>query len=132
MSALFRLPAAVPHDPAIDAWFANDWNGLRQHVRPWFERLRGSGGDVRECLHDGQPTACIGDAAFAYVGAYNRHASIGFFHGADLDDPAGLLEGAGKAMRHVKLRWGAPVPEAALVALLDAAARDVRRRLADA
>jgi hypothetical protein len=55
--------------------------------------------------------------------------NIGFFHGAALDDPASLLEGAGKRMRHVKVRWRAPVDEAALNALIAAAYRDIRARL---
>ena len=37
-------------------------------------------------------------------GAY---VNVGFFHGAALDDPAGLLEGTGKRMRHVKAAPGA-------------------------
>ena len=99
---------------------------------PWFERLRGCGPDVRELLHDGWPTACVGDAAFAYVAAFSAHVNLGFFQGAELDDPAGLLQGAGKRMRHVKLRWGEPVNEAALNALIAAAYRDIRLRLTSA
>jgi hypothetical protein len=78
-------------------------------------------------LHDGRPTACVGDAAFAYVGAFSRHASVGFFHGAALADPAGLLEGSGKRMRHVRL--SGEVDEVALADLITAAYRDVRVRL---
>ena len=46
-----------------------------------------------------------------------------------LDDPAGLLEGAGKRMRHVKLRWGRPINDAALSELIAAAYRDIGVRL---
>ncbi len=49
--------------------------------------------------------------------------------GAELDDPAGLLEGTGKRMRHVKLRWGEAVNDTALNALIAAAYRDIRLRL---
>ena len=84
---------------------------------------------MRELIHDARPTACAGDAAFAYVDAYAEHANIGFFFGAFLDDPAGLLEGAGKRMRHVKLRVGRMPDEAALDRLVAAAYRDIRRRL---
>ena len=98
-------------------------------ARPWFERMRACGTDVRELVHDGCPTACVGDAAFGYVGAFSAHVNVGFFHGAALDDPAGLLEGAGKRMRHVKLRWGQPVDTAALNELIEAAYRDIRLRL---
>jgi len=126
---LFRLPSAVRHDSAVDAWFSQG-DPLRQMVQPWFERLRGLGPDLRELIHDRRPTACAGDAAFAYVDAFAAHASLGFFHGVDLADPAGLLQGAGKRMRHVKLSWGHPPDGAALGALIDAAYRDIRRRLA--
>jgi hypothetical protein len=80
-------------------------------------------------LHDGHPTACLDDAAFAYVDAFRAHANVGFFYGAALDDPARLLEGAGKRMRHVKLHWGRPVNDAALEDLIAAAYRDIRLRL---
>ncbi|MEJ6790474.1 DUF1801 domain-containing protein [Brevundimonas sp. BR2-1] len=98
-------------------------------AEPWFARMRACGADVREVMHDGCPTACIGDAAFGYVGAFKAHANVGFFHGASLGDPAGLLEGTGKGMRHVKLRWGHPVDTAALDTLIAAAYRDVLTRL---
>ena len=125
--ALFRLSGAVRQDKDIEAWFTGD--GLRLLAQPWFERMRGCGPDVREILHDGWPTACVDEAAFAYVAAFTQHANIGFFHGADLPDPVGLLTGSGKRMRHLKLRGGEPVDEAALGALIAAAYRDIRMRL---
>jgi hypothetical protein len=129
MEALFLLPSAVRRDPRIDEWFSTPDHELRQLARPWFERMRGCGPDVRELLQDYRPTACVGEAAFAYVDAFSAHANVGFFYGAELDDPAGLLEGAGKRMRHVKLRWGQPVNNAALAELVAAAYRDIRLRL---
>ncbi len=128
MDALFLLPGAARRDPGIEAWFA-DISPLRSMVQPWFERLRDCGPDVREIMHDHQPTACVGDAAFAYVDAFTAHANLGFFFGAFLDDPAGLLQGTGKRMRHVKLSWGQPVDEAALEVLVATAYRDIRARL---
>lgn len=130
MTALFRLSGARRDDPAVEAWFAVGDDGLRLLAKSWFEAVRASGPDVAELLHDGHPTACVRDAAFAYVAAFSAHVNLGFFHGADLPDPGGLLQGAGKAMRHVKLRWGEPVDEAALRALIAAAYRDIHARLA--
>ena len=98
-------------------------------VQPWFEQMRALGPDVREALHDHMPTACVGDAAFAYVNAFAVHAAVGFFHGSALADPAGLLEGGGKRMRHVKLRPGHEIDETALGALIEAAYADVKQRL---
>lgn len=129
MSELFRLPSAVRRDPNVEAWFSGGDVALRRMVQPWFTLMRDCGEDVRELLHDGHPTACVGDAAFAYVDAFSAHANVGFFHGAALADPAGLLEGSGKRMRHVKLRWGVQVDAAALHDLVSAAYRDICLRL---
>lgn len=124
---LFLLPGARRRHPDVDAWFQAA-DPLRDLVRPWFETLRALGPEIRETLHDGAPTACLGEAAFVYVNAFSAHAAVGFFHGADLADPRRLLEGAGKRMRHVKLRWGRPIDEAALAALIGAAYADIRTR----
>jgi hypothetical protein len=127
-----RFPSAVRRDPKVDAWFAAPDHELRRMAAPWFEQIRASGPDVRELLHDGCPTACVGDAAFAYVNAFAAHVNVGFFFGAMLPDPSALLQGVGKRMRHVKLRWGEPVNEPALSELIAAAYRDIRVRLKSA
>ena len=124
-----RFPSAIARDAAVDAWFASRAPQLGAIARTWFTRMRGRGADVRELLHDGHPTACVGDAAFAYTNAFTEHVNVGFFQGAALADPAGLLEGDGKYMRHVKLRPGVPVDTTALEALIEAAYHDVRARL---
>jgi hypothetical protein len=124
-----RFPSAARRDPAIDAWFAQPNHELRRMAQPWFEALRNAGPDVRELIHDGWPTTCAQDAAFAYVASFSAHANIGFYFGAELDDPAHLLEGAGKRMRHVKLRWGEDASAAAIQALIEAAYCDIKLRL---
>jgi len=129
MNKLFRFPSAARRDPSVSAWFAKPDDELRRLARPWFEQMRGCGADVRELLHDGHPTACVEDAAFGYVNAFRAHVNVGFFFGAALDDPAGLLEGTGKRMRHVKLRPGQHVDDAALSELIAAAYQHIRVRL---
>jgi len=126
--SLFRFAEAVRRDAGVEAWFARG-DALRGFALPWFERMRACGPDVRELMHDGCPTACVDDAAFAYVGAFTAHVNVGFFQGACLPDPAGLLQGTGKRMRHVKLHWGEPVNETALHALILAAYGDMRSRV---
>ncbi len=91
--------------------------------------MRRCGDDVRELLHDGHPTACVADAAFAYVNAFITHVNVGFFRGAELPDPGGLLEGTGKFMRHVKLRPENEVYATALLKLINAAYTDMKGRL---
>jgi hypothetical protein len=95
----------------------------------WFAVMRNCGDDVRELLHDGHPTACVTDAAFAYVNVFTAHVNVGFFRGAEIADPGRLLEGTGTLMRHVKLRPGRDVDAAALTKLIETAYTDMRRRL---
>jgi hypothetical protein len=123
---LLRFPTAVERDTAIDAWFESRPNELSAIARPWYERMRECGDDVRELLHDGHPTACVGDAAFGYVNAFTAHVNVGFFLGAHLADPAGLLSGTGKNMRHVKLRPGTEINGEALATLIQAAYSGVK------
>lgn len=127
---LFTLSGAKRNEPAIEDWFAAKPSLLASMARTWFERMRGCGPDVRELLHDGCPVACVQDAAFAYVNVFSSHVNVGFFNGAHLDDPAGLLEGSGKRMRHVKLRPAANPDVAALGRLIEVAYVDVKRRIA--
>ena len=126
---LLRYDGTVRRDPHIEAWFARS-DPHRLTVQDWFDRMRVCSPDVRELLHDGCPVACVGDAPFAYVNAFKAHANVGFYMGAMLPDPAGLLEGQGKRMRHVKIRPGEELDEKALAALIAAAYQDIRRRLA--
>jgi hypothetical protein len=103
---LLRFNGAVKRDPAIDAWMKEHAGELGAIAHQWFEVMRKCGDEVRELLHDGCPVACLGDAPFGYVNVFTSHVNIGFFHGASLSDPARLLQGNGKSMRHVKLRPG--------------------------
>jgi hypothetical protein len=129
MSQLFRFPNSVRRDPAIEVWMRERSEELGAIARRWFEVMRESGDDVRELLHDGHPTACAGDAAFAYVNAFKAHVNVGFFRGAEISDPGQLLEGTGKFMRHVKLRPDRDVDTAALMKLIETAYTDMKRRL---
>lgn len=129
MDGILRLTGAVKHDAAIDEWFKVRRNERSKAAQEWFLRIRQCGPDVRELIHDGCPVGCVQDAPFAYVNVFSLHASVGFFQGHALADPAGLLEGSGKRMRHVKLRAGAMPDPLALQALVLAAYLDIKERL---
>jgi hypothetical protein len=127
---LFRLSGGVRRHPAVEAWLAEGPSELRSIARKRFVEMRQCGDDVRELIHDGCPVACVEDAAFGYVNTFKSHVNVGFFLGAFLDDPAGLLQGSGKYMRHVKLQPGGTVSAAALGNLIGAAYTDIQARLA--
>lgn len=126
---MLRFNGAVERDPAIDAWMKANAGELGAIAHRWFEVMRNCGDEVRELVHDGCPVACLGDAPFAYVNVFTEHVNVGFFHGASLPDPARLLQGTGKFMRHVKLKPGTPTNAAALNALIEAAYSDIKARV---
>jgi hypothetical protein len=126
---LLTFDGAVERDPAIDAWMKKHAGELGAIAQQWFEVMRKCGDEVRELLHDGCPTACLGDVPFGYVNVYTSHVNVGFFHGAALPDPARLLQGAGKFMRHVKLKPGTATNEAALTKLIETAYLHIKARV---
>ncbi len=69
----------------------------------------------------------IGDL-WAGVAPHGRHVNLQLTNGAQIDDPAGPVEGTGKRIRHVKLHSGAAAmtPE-----LHDVLRRSLERHLAD-
>jgi hypothetical protein len=126
---LLRFDGAVERDPAIDRWMQEHAGVLGVIAQQWFEVMRRCGDEVRELLHDGCPVACLGDVPFAYVNVFTSHVNVGFFQGASLPDPARLLQGAGRFMRHVKLRPGTATNAAALHRLIETAYADMKARV---
>ncbi len=128
-SEWLRFNGAVERDPAIDAWMKQHGGELGALAHQWFEVMRKCGDEVRELLHDGCPVACFGDAPFGYVNVFTAHVNVGFFHGAALPDPARLLQGTGRSMRHVKLRPGTAADAASLNRLIETAYADIKARV---
>ena len=132
MHRLFLLTGSAKRDPTVHAWMNQQPEELRAIAQRWFEVIRNCGDDVRELIHDDAPTACVSDAAFAYVDAFTAHVNVGFFDGAELPDPTALLEGTGKFMRHVKLKPGQNIDSGALTSLIESAYAEITRRTRDA
>lgn len=127
---MFTLNDTRPRHPEVEAWLTARTGEVGEISRDLFSLVRKLAPGATEVMHDGQATACCGDAAFVYVGAYKAHVNLGFFHGAELTDPAGLLEGSGIRMRHVKFKPGKLPPPDAVEALIIEAWRDIRDRAA--
>ena len=66
---------------------------------------------------------------YCYIMPQKRWVNLGFFYGAELPDPNGLLEGTGKRLRHVKVRSLAAVDDPALRTLIEAALTERRAAL---
>jgi hypothetical protein len=126
---LLRFDGAVERDPAIDAWMKKNRGELGAIAHEWFEVMRKCGDEVREVFHDGCPVACFGDVPFGYVNVFTSHVNVGFFQGAELPDPARLLQGTGKFMRHVKLRPGMAIDATSVRRLIEEAYSDIKARV---
>jgi hypothetical protein len=63
---------------------------------------------------------------YAYIAPQTEHVNLGFYHGAVLKDPTGLLEGAGKNLRHIKIRSLSEVSKKELGDLLKASLAEIR------
>jgi hypothetical protein len=103
MTSMLRFSGAGKRDPIIEEWL-NKTDALTAIARTWFKRMRKCGEDVQELMHDGCPVVCVEEALFAYVNVFKTHTNVGFFYGAHLDDPAGLLEGAAAHGKTAALR----------------------------
>jgi hypothetical protein len=88
--------------------------------------------DTVEAPRPGWRTAAYGvgskkmSEAYAYIGPQRGYVNLGFYHGRSLPDPDGLLEGTGKALRHVKVRSTEDVARPALRRLVKAALKERR------
>ena len=77
--------------------------------------------DATEIIYHGalayQPDVSRFDP-IVYVAPQNGYVNLGFYYGVGVPDPAGLLEGTGKRMRHTKVRSIQAAQNAALVPLV--------------
>ena len=129
MDGLFLFPDAARQSVEIDQWSA------RQTPEPL--RLRSPGTapaclwrrcDVRDVMHDGCPTACAEDGGRSRMSRFScarEHRILS--RRSELADPARLLAGTGKRMRHVKLKPGDPVDADAVASLIGAAYSDMKK-----
>jgi len=116
---------------ASDASFEEILTGLDEGVARTARRARALIAEVHpeavEVVWPAQGSAGYGVGPrkmsdhYAYLFPHKRHVNLGFMRGATLDDPEGLLEGSGKALRHVKIRAEGDAEGPALRALLAAA-----------
>ena len=64
-----------------------------------------------------------------YIGAFKAHVNLGFYYGAVLPDPEGLMDGTGKNLRHIKITRVEAADQPAVRDLLEAALEERRESL---
>ncbi|MBK6461190.1 MAG: DUF1801 domain-containing protein [Myxococcales bacterium] len=91
------------------------------------EIVRRAAPEASESIKWGQPVYEL-SGPFAHIKAFARSVNLGFWRGAELADPAGLLTGDGARMRHMSLSALAEVREEPIVALVREAVRRNREK----
>lgn len=66
---------------------------------------------------------------YAYILPYDDWVNLGFYQGATLPDPAGLLEGTGAKMRHSKVRSVAAANQPELRTMIEEALSERQQAL---
>ena len=130
---------AIPEDPALalDRFIDAYPPGVAATSRAALDRLRTLLPGAFELVYDNYNGLAIAFApgertseAIVSLTLYPRWASVFFVRGASLPDPAKLLRGSGKAMRHIVLTDASDLDAPAVRALLAAAIAASPRPLA--
>lgn len=123
-AAADHMPAMEKKELEVEAYFERLKPPIEDIAR-WLRQLvKKTAPDLREGLKWLNPTY-TGKGNVIYIGALDRYVQFGFYKGAHLKNPKGLLEGTGKGLRHMKVYKVDKAQEASLRDLvLEAVALD--------
>lgn len=108
---------------SFDAYLADQAPRNRAIIRALRGFVRRAAPRLQESVKWGNGCWVKGTIPIAYVYSAPDHVQFGFFAGAALEDPKGLLRGEGRFVRHVKVKQRAAIDEPAFAALLRQAMR---------
>ena len=91
----------------VDEYVASHADWRRSTLEAIRGAIRAAAPDARESIKWAQPVY-ESNGPFADIKAFPRSVNVGFWRGAELDDPNGRLTG-GERMRHMAIREGDPV-----------------------
>jgi hypothetical protein len=121
---IFRLSKGARRDPAVESWLSDE----PVELRPGWMAAH-----MRRCAMTSKSRTTVARSRRGRAVRLRQYIQESrqrrLFYGALLDDPAGLLEGSGKRMRHVKIKPGAALDTRGLRNLIDAAYADIKTRL---
>ena len=107
----------------FDEYFSDQSSKNRSIIRTLRKFVERAAPQLQESVKWGNGCWLKGNAPVAYVYSAPDHVQFGFFGGARLKDPKGLLRGEGKFVRHIRLLKPSEIDEPAFRALLRQAVR---------
>lgn len=114
-------PSARERGVTVDAYIAGLSDAYRSIAASLVALVKEVVPKATASIKWGQPVFEHG-GPMIWMKAFAKHFGFGFWRGAELPDPKGILQGEGDRMRHVKLRDAKDVDAPALRALVRAAA----------
>ncbi len=119
------------YDPAIQSLALAVRTVVRQELAPCHEYIFEMRSKV--VLLYGATEHVIADG-ICQIGVFARHVTLAFPRGVDFHDPAGILEGSGKRMRHIRVKRLSDLDRPEIRAFLRQARRraGLKRRRGDA
>ena len=90
----------------------------RDLITGWLESVRPEHRELLSGLHDlivdvepgfeialkwGKPAYSLEGEMFMYIADQSKYVQLGFYNGAQMNDPHGIIEGTGKRLRHIKV-----------------------------
>ena len=121
-----REAVAMAKYPSVDAYIATLDEPQSTVVRALRELVRDAVPDAVEVVKWAQPVY-EKNGPFCYIKAFPRYVNLGFWRGASLQDPHGLVHSGGDKMGHVRIATVDEIARARLRPLVkEAAALNVR------
>jgi hypothetical protein len=107
----------------FDEYLADQAPRNRPIIRALRRLVKRAAPHLRESVKWGNGCWLKGNVPVSYVYSDPDGVQFGFFRGAALKDPKGLLQGKGKFVRHIKVAGPSEIDEDTFRALLRQAAR---------
>ena len=124
MSEVLRPANTLQHDLRIDDWLNIQSGEVSAIARELVRLIRFHAVGGTETLHEGRSVT----GAYVYVAIEPEHVRLGFFHGAALLDPDGILTAGEGDERYVKLVPRGGIQAGPIIALIEAAYDDMALR----
>jgi hypothetical protein len=103
------MPKQSP--PELDQFLQAYPGEVGQLFKATRERVLKAAKGCNEIIYDAYSAVASGftftegfQEAFCHIAAYGKYVNLGFNNGAQMDDPAHVLQGSGKFIRHITIK----------------------------
>jgi len=110
----------------VTSWFNNLSKDQKKPLDELRQMILASNTNIEEQFKWSRPCYSI-NSLVCYLHKSAGHVTIGFQQGSHLEDSDGLLEGEGKDMRHIKIRFGEKIDSVGIKRLIKSAIKFDKR-----